>query len=87
MLAMRPATPEDRPALEAMIQARSEWMKDNQLPNWPSWGRHVHELAGNCERHHGEMWVLSEDNDRIVGCTTILKTAAPWAWTNVASVV
>ncbi|MCX4826156.1 GNAT family N-acetyltransferase [Streptomyces sp. NBC_01142] len=80
MLAMRPATPEDRPALEATIQARSEWMKNNQLPNWPSWGKHVHELA-NCMRPHGEMWVLTEDHDRIVGCTTILKTASPWAWT------
>lgn len=33
MLAMRPATPEDRRALEAMIQARSEWMKSKQLSN------------------------------------------------------
>lgn len=81
MLAMRPATPEDRPALEIMIQARSEWMKNNQLPNWSSWGKHVHELASNCMRPHGEMWVLTEDHDRVLGCTTILQTAAPWAWT------
>ncbi|WP_078995116.1 GNAT family N-acetyltransferase [Streptomyces sp. XY66] len=81
MLAMRPATPEDQRALAAMIQVRSEWMKSKQLPNWSSWGKHVQELAGNCSRRGGEMWVLVEDHRRIVGCTTILRTAAPWAWT------
>jgi GNAT superfamily N-acetyltransferase len=81
MLAMRPATPADQPGLAAMIQARSDWMKDNQLPNWRSWGKHVHELAGNCTRYPGEMWVLTEHGGRILGCTTILRTAAPWTWT------
>ncbi|MFI6113303.1 GNAT family N-acetyltransferase [Kitasatospora sp. NPDC051164] len=81
MLAMRPATSEDRRALEAMIQARSEWMKSKQLSNWSSWGQHVQELAGNCMRRDGDMWVLVEDHRRIIGCTTILRTAAPWAWT------
>ncbi|MFJ5851082.1 GNAT family N-acetyltransferase [Streptomyces sp. NPDC092903] len=81
MLAMRPAKPEDRPALEIMIQARSEWMKHNQLSNWGSWGKHVQELASNCMRPHGEMWVVAEDHDRILGCTTISRSAAPWAWT------
>ncbi|MCX4573466.1 MULTISPECIES: GNAT family N-acetyltransferase [unclassified Streptomyces] len=81
MLAMRPATPEDRRALEAMIQARSEWMKSKQLSNWSSWGQHVQDLAGNCTRRDGDMWVLVEDHRRIIGCTTILRTAAPWAWT------
>ncbi|MBT1188081.1 GNAT family N-acetyltransferase [Streptomyces sp. CJ_13] len=81
MLAMRPATPADQQALEALIQVRSEWMKAKQLPNWSSWGRHVQELASYCARRDGEMWVLVEDHRRIVGCTTILRTAAPWAWT------
>lgn len=80
MLAMRRATPEDCHALEAMIQARSTWMKNKRLPNWPSWGKHVHELAASCMRPSGEMWVLTENHDRLVGCTTILRTAAPWAW-------
>ncbi|ELP65958.1 GNAT family N-acetyltransferase [Streptomyces turgidiscabies] len=80
MLAMRPATPEDQSRLALMIQARSDWMKDKQLPSWRSWGKHVHELAGNCTRHPSEMWVLTED-DRILGCTTVLRTAAPWTWT------
>ncbi|MFF6979386.1 GNAT family N-acetyltransferase [Streptomyces sp. NPDC008343] len=65
----------------ALIQARSDWMKVKQLPNWHSWGRHVHELAGNCARHPCDMWVLAEVTGRILGCTTILRTAAPWAWT------
>ncbi|MER5549669.1 GNAT family N-acetyltransferase [Streptomyces sp. NPDC002589] len=81
MLVMRPATPEDHPNLVAMIQARSDWMKVKQLPNWHNWGMHVHELAGNCTRHPSEMWVLTEDCDRLLGCTTILRTAAPWTWT------
>ena len=81
LLAMRPATPEDRCALEVMIQARSDWMRINQLPSWQSWAKHVHELAGNCADRYGDMWVLAEDHVRIVGCTTILRTAAPWAWT------
>lgn len=81
MLVMRPATPEDQPSLVATIQARSDWMKVKQLPNWHSWGRHVHELAGNCTRHPCEMWVLTEGTGRILGCTTILRTAAPWTWT------
>ncbi|MFD8727652.1 GNAT family N-acetyltransferase [Streptomyces sp. NPDC059611] len=81
MLAMRPATPDDQSRLAEMIQARSDWMKDKQLPNWHSWGRHVHALAGNCARRPCEMWVLTGHDDRILGCTTILRTAAPWAWT------
>ncbi|WP_051715351.1 GNAT family N-acetyltransferase [Streptomyces sp. NRRL S-475] len=81
MLTMRPATPDDQPGLAAMIQARSDWMKAKQLPTWHSWGRHVHELAGNCTRHPCEMWVLTEHGDRILGCTTILRTPAPWTWT------
>ncbi|MFJ4003885.1 GNAT family N-acetyltransferase [Streptomyces sp. NPDC090023] len=81
MLAMRPATPDDQPGLAKMIQARSDWMKANQLPSWRSWGRHVHELAGNCARHPGDMWVLTEHETRILGCTTILRTSAPWTWT------
>ncbi|MFD7898958.1 GNAT family N-acetyltransferase [Streptomyces sp. NPDC059743] len=81
MLAMRPARPEDRRALETMIRARSDWMKDNKLANWRSWGKHVDELAANCASCYGDMWILTEDDDKIVGCTTILRTAAPWAWT------
>ncbi|MCL3999118.1 GNAT family N-acetyltransferase [Streptomyces lavenduligriseus] len=83
MLAMRPATPDDQPGLAALIQARSDWMKANQCPNWRSWGKHVHELASNCTRHPNEMWVLAERGDRILGCTTILRTSAPWTWTPV----
>ncbi|WP_234307487.1 MULTISPECIES: GNAT family N-acetyltransferase [unclassified Streptomyces] len=80
MLSMRPATPADQTGLTVMIQARSDWMKANQCPNWRSWGRHVHELASNCTRRQSEMWVLTE-HDRILGCTTILRTSAPWTWT------
>ncbi|MGD1220581.1 GNAT family N-acetyltransferase [Streptomyces krungchingensis] len=83
MFTMRPATPDDQPGLAAMIQARSDWMKANQLPSWRNWGKHVHELAGNCARYPCEMWVLTEHGDRIVGCTTILRTSAPWTWTAV----
>ena len=81
MLAMRPATPEDKYALEVMIQARSDWMAKKKLPNWHSWGRHVQALAANCSGRFGDMWVLTENSDRIIGCTTILTTAAPWVWT------
>lgn len=81
MLAMRPARPEDKYALEVMIQARSDWMAKRQLANWHSWGRHVQALAANCSGRFGDMWVLTENGDRIVGCTTILTTAAPWVWT------
>ncbi|MEU5136984.1 GNAT family N-acetyltransferase [Streptomyces californicus] len=80
---MRPSAPADQPGLTAMIQARSDWMETRQLPNWRNWGRHVHELAGNCTRHRSGMWVLTEDDGRILGCTTILRTSAPWNWTEV----
>ncbi|ODA71652.1 GNAT family N-acetyltransferase [Streptomyces sp. AVP053U2] len=81
MLTMRPAIPDDQPGLATMIQARSDWMKANQLPGWRNWGKHVHELADNCTRHPIEMWVLTGYGDRILGCTTILRTSAPWTWT------
>ncbi|MEU6349927.1 GNAT family N-acetyltransferase [Streptomyces sp. NPDC047072] len=81
MLTMRPATPEDRGALAAMIQARADWMKARKLPNWRCWGEHVHELAATCSGRYGDMWVLTENNDRILGCTTILTVGAPWGWT------
>ncbi|WP_338400141.1 GNAT family N-acetyltransferase [Streptomyces graminilatus] len=56
-------------------------MRNKRLPSWQSWAKHVSELAANCADRYGDMWVLAEDHVRIVGCTTILRTAAPWAWT------
>ncbi|MFF4764436.1 GNAT family N-acetyltransferase [Streptomyces sp. NPDC001292] len=38
-------------------------------------------MAGKCTSHPIEMWVLTEHGDRILGRTTILRTAAPWTWT------
>ncbi|MFF5131585.1 GNAT family N-acetyltransferase [Streptomyces syringium] len=79
MFAMRAATAADVPAVEAMVLARSAWLEDRGLP---SWRENAADLAGQAENPDGDVWVLANDNGRIVGCTTIQDQTPPWGWTD-----
>lgn len=79
MFAMRPAKAADIPAVETMILARSAWLEDRGLP---SWRENAADLAGQAENPDGDVWLLANDNGRIVGCTTIQDQTPPWGWTD-----
>lgn len=79
MFAMRPATAADIPAVEALVLARSAWLEDRGLP---SWRENAADLAGQAENPDGDVWLLANDNGRIVGCTTIQDQTPPWGWTD-----
>lgn len=78
MFAMRPATAGDIPAVESLILARSGWLEERGLP---SWRESAAELARQAENPDGDVWVLAEDDGRVVGCTTIQEQTPPWGWT------
>ncbi len=78
MFGMRPATADDIPAVEEMILARSSWLEERGLP---SWRENAAELARQAENPEGDVWVLAEDDGRIIGCTTVQEQTPPWGWT------
>ncbi|ASU58166.1 GNAT family N-acetyltransferase [Nocardiopsis dassonvillei] len=75
MFTMRPATEADTSAVASVITARCDWMEERGLE---SWREAVADLAGQAAA--GFMWVL-EDEDRVVGCTTVTEHAPPKDWT------
>ncbi|MDT0342460.1 GNAT family N-acetyltransferase [Streptomyces litchfieldiae] len=75
---MRSATADDIPAVEEMILARSNWLEGRGLP---SWRERAAELARQAENPDGDVWVLAEDDGRIIGCTTVQDQTPPWGWT------
>lgn len=79
MFAMRPATAADIPAVETMILARSTWLEERGLP---SWRENAAELARQAENPEGDVWVLAEDDGKIIGCTTVQEHTPPWGWTD-----
>ncbi len=78
MFAMRPATADDIPAVERVILARSGWLEERGLP---SWREYAAELARQAENPDGDVWVLAEDDGRVIGCTTAQEQTPPWGWT------
>jgi GNAT superfamily N-acetyltransferase len=79
VFAMRPATADDIPDVEDVILARSGWLEERGLP---SWRENAAELARQAENPDGDVWVLAEDDGRIIGCTTVQEQTPPWGWTD-----
>jgi len=77
MFAMRPARPDDVPAVAAVITARSEWMEQQGLP---SWREAVDDLAGQAAVDGTLMWVLIA-YEQVIGCTTLADDRPAWGWT------
>ncbi|MEV7087752.1 GNAT family N-acetyltransferase [Streptomyces sp. NPDC093085] len=75
---MRPATADDMPVVGSLILARSTWLEERGLP---SWRESAPELARQAENPDGDVWVLAEDDGRIIGCTTVQEQTPPWGWT------
>ncbi|MFL6112628.1 MAG: hypothetical protein ACJ786_14930 [Catenulispora sp.] len=75
MFAMRPARPDDVPAVAAVITARSAWMEDRGLP---SWREAVDDLADQAAVDGTLMWVLTAE-DQVIGCTTLACDKQPGA--------
>ncbi|KAA6212084.1 GNAT family N-acetyltransferase [Streptomyces albofaciens JCM 4342] len=79
MFAMRPAASVDTPAIAAVINSRSTWLEERDMPTWRDSADNLAAQAGNS---HGAMWVLEDhNNSRIIGCTTVQEQTPPWGWT------
>ncbi|MFE4827372.1 GNAT family N-acetyltransferase [Streptomyces sp. NPDC056672] len=78
MYVMRLATVADGPGVAAMIRSRSTWLEERDMPSWRD---SADNLAAQAENSHGGMWVLEDDESRIVGCTTVQEETPPWGWT------
>ncbi|MFH8350608.1 GNAT family N-acetyltransferase [Streptomyces sp. NPDC018045] len=78
MLAMRPATSADTPAIAAMVRSRSTWLEARDMPTRRD---SADNLAAQAENSRDAMWVLEDQtNSRIVGCTTVQEEIPPWGW-------
>ncbi|RSO50553.1 GNAT family N-acetyltransferase [Streptomyces sp. WAC 06725] len=78
MFAMRPATSADIPAIAAVINSRSTWLEERDMPTWRD---SADNLAAQAENSHGAMWVLEDHTHfRIIGCTTVQEETPPWGW-------
>lgn len=75
--AIRPARPEDRPAVTGIVLARSAWLEERGLPSWRKDAELVSDQTGNPD---GAMFVIEADG-RPVGCTTVTEATPPMAWT------
>lgn len=78
MLEIRPACPEDVPAVAAVVEARSGWM---ELRGLPSWRGVAGDLAGQAAAVGTQMWVLTH-RGRVIGFTTLAGDRPLWGWTS-----
>jgi len=77
MFVMRPARPGDREAFAELLLARCEWM---ELRGIPSWRPSADDLVAMCDNPYGDVWVMEDEDGRMVGRTTVQPQGAPW-WT------
>ncbi len=47
----------------------------------PSWRPQLEDLVSQCDNPCGDVWVLEQDGERLVGRTTLQEHAPPWGWT------
>jgi hypothetical protein len=80
VLTMRRATAADLDAVEAMMLARADWMRDNCVRDAGAWREAASELAAQAAEEPTYMWVLL-DGDRVVGSTCAYDETPPTGWT------
>ncbi|MFE2941351.1 GNAT family N-acetyltransferase [Streptomyces sp. NPDC059255] len=74
---IRPACAEDADAVSDIVLARSGWLEERGLPSWRA---DVKSVSVQTQNPDGAMYVLEADG-RPVGCTTLLESTPPMAWT------
>jgi hypothetical protein len=78
---MRPAIARDQQPIAAMIRARSAWMREQGVNGWQGWESAAPELAAQAGDPLFPVWVLTGDDDAVVGCTSLYEESPPWFWT------
>ena len=78
MFAMRLATPEDQDGIAQVVRARSTWLEERDMP---SWREAAESIASQAADPNFPVWVLVENGDRIVGCTSLFEQTPPLGWT------
>ncbi|RZS39310.1 hypothetical protein EV193_104527 [Herbihabitans rhizosphaerae] len=74
MYLIRPAEPADRAAVEALVRARSAWMRDHGLGRWRGWEHSARALADQIAEPDWPVWVLVDPAGDLIGVTTTDET-------------
>ncbi|MFE0457359.1 GNAT family N-acetyltransferase [Streptomyces sp. NPDC058914] len=78
---MRPASPDDVPALTALIGRRAAWMRERKLEDWEGWSSSAALMAARAARPRSPGWVLEHIGGAVVGCTTVSDRSLDAGWT------
>lgn len=81
MFVMRPATAGDQEPIAAMICARSAWMRARGINGWEGWESSAPVLAGQAADPSFPVWVMTGEDGRLAGCTSLYEQSPPWFWT------
>jgi hypothetical protein len=81
--ALRPASGGDQEPIAAVIRARSAWMRQRGLNGWDSWESSADVLAAQAADPSFPVWVLTDGDGLVVGCTSLYQESPPWFWTEV----
>jgi len=77
---MRPATAADRPAIEALIRARAEWLGGRGLPDWEGLDAKAPTYAAHAGTRVPVWAAIGEDTGRIAGVMGILDETPRFLW-------
>ena len=77
----RRASPDDVPALTALIKRRAEWMRECGLEDWEGWSSSAALMAARAARPRSPGWVLVHAGGAIVGCTYVSDRPLDEGWT------
>ena len=74
---MWPATAADELPVRHLVVARSRWLEERGLPSWRG---SADVIAAQVADPAFPVWVLVEDDERVVGCTTLFEDVPTPGW-------
>lgn len=82
MYVIRPGEPGDRDQLVALVRRRAEWMRDRGFRRWEGLARSADALADQLSEPDWPVWVITETDGTLLGCTTATDDTPPLGWTD-----
>lgn len=80
LFSVRPARPDDLPALTSVIEDRAAWMRERGLEDWAGWLSSAPMMAARAVRPRSPGWVLEHARERVVGCTQLSDRPLDEGW-------
>lgn len=82
LFSVRPARPDDLPALTAVIEERAAWMRERGLEDWEGWLSSAPMMAMRAVRPRSPGWVLEHAREGVVGCTQLSDRPLDEGWSD-----